>query len=304
MPSVVITGANGFIGRKLAEHFKSKNYDVYCLVHSSITPELKECNIIRFELDDIKAIEKKLPKNVNFFYHLAWEGVNSDFKDDYLIQSKNIDTSFQILKLAEKIKCKKVIFTGSVSEYAYAEEMVDGSNEPSPCDMYSACKVSTHFICDLYAKKNNLNFFWVLIPSIYGPGRNDSNLITYSIKTFLKGEKPSFTKLEQRWDYVHIDDLIVGLYLIAEKGVLGNTYVIGGGNNHKLSYYVKLIRDYINPKLDMGIGELPYKNDKIDNSLTDFSLTTKDTGYIPSHKFEDAIKDTIDYFRNYTSNRK
>lgn len=297
MPSVIITGANGFIGRKVAKYFKNKNYDVYCLIHSSIPEELRDCNIIKFELSNIRALEETLPKNVDIFYHLAWEGVDSDLKDDYSIQRKNIDSSFQLLRLAEKINCKKIIFTGSVSEYAYAEKEVDGNNVPSPCDMYSACKVSTHFICDLYAKKKNINFIWVLIPSIYGPGRDDENLITYSIKKFLKGEKPSFTKLEQRWDYVYIDDLIRGLYLIGEKVLKENTYVIGGGNNYKLSYYVEVIRDYINPELDMGIGEFPYKTDKIDNSLTDFSLTTQHTGYVPNYKFEEAIKKTIEYFK-------
>jgi len=297
MKKVIITGANGFIGRNLASFLRKNGVEVYCMVHSVICEELKGCNIVKFELDDIFAAEKNLPVNVDAFYHLAWNGVSSSVKDDFSVQYRNIEYSLNALKLAEKIGAKKIIFSGSVSEYAYSDNCVDGNNVPAPSDMYSACKISTHYVCDIYARKNNLNFIWTLIPSIYGPGRNDSNIITYSIKTFLEKKKPSFTKLEQKWDYVYIDDLINALFLTGEKGLGGNVYVIGSGKADSLAHYIEIIRDAIDSKLPMGIGELPYKTTKIDNSVVDISLLKKHTGYEPNVSFEEGIKNTIEYFR-------
>lgn len=298
MKKVVITGANGFIGKNLTKYFMENNYEVYALVHNTVPEEIKNCNVIKVDLEHIEKAEKAIPVGIDIFYHLAWEGVNSTVKDDYSIQKKNIDYSLSVLKLAEKLESKKVIFTGSVSEYAYEDGAVNGNNVPSPSDMYSACKVSTHYICDLYSRKNNINFIWTLIPSIYGPGRNDSNIITYSIKSFLNKEKPSFTKLEQKWDYIYIDDLIRGLYLIGKNGLGNNTYTLGSGKVNTLAYYIEKIRDSIDKTLPMGIGELPYKTSKIDNSIVDISLTTKDTGYVPKFTFEEGIEKTIEYFKN------
>lgn len=297
MKNVIIIGANGFIGVNLSKKFLKEEWNVYCLVQKGSRYELDGCNIIEFELDNMDELEDKLPVNVDILYNLAWVGVSTTYKNDFTIQVQNISYSLQVLKLAERLNCSKIIYPGSVSEYAYSEKPINGENKPCPADMYSACKTSAHFICDLYARQKELNFLWVLIPSIYGPGREDNNIITYAINTFLSNDKPSFTKLEQIWDYLYIDDLITGLYLVGIKGKSGRTYTLGSGIAYPLSKYIEIIRDIIDPSLPMGIGVLPYKTSKIDNSIVDITLLQDDTGYTPQYTFAEGISNTIEYFK-------
>lgn len=155
--------------------------------------------------------------------------------------------------------------------------------------MYSASKVATKYICQTFAKQQGLELIWTAITSIYGPGRNDNNLITYAIKSLLKGEKPSFTKLEQKWDYLYIDDLIDALIATGEKGIGGKTYPIGSGEHRQMSEYVKIIRDHIDESLPLGIGDLPYKNKTIDNQILDISSLQQDTGFQPKVTFEQGL---------------
>ena len=126
-----------------------------------------------------------------------------------------------VLQLAGRNGIKRIVIPGSASEYACGSGVIDGKGMPSPSDMYSASKVATKYICQTFAKQQGLELIWTAITSIYGPGRNDNNLITYAIKSLLKGEKPSFTKLEQKWDYLYIDDLIDALIATGEKGIGG-----------------------------------------------------------------------------------
>jgi UDP-glucose 4-epimerase len=297
--NVIITGADGFIGSKLSIYFANKGKTVYALVHKTNNFSDYE-NIIEipFELDNIECIQGKLPMNADALIHLAWSGVSSDKKNDYEIQFPNVKYSLEVLKLAHKLLTKKVIFTGSVSEYAYCGEVVTGNNIPSPSDYYSAAKVATHYTCDLYARQNDIHFNWLLISSIYGPGRNDNNLITYAIKSLLNGDVPSFTKLEQKWDYIYIDDLISAIYHIYLNGKKGRVYPIGSGHENSLYEYVTIIKNLINPSLKLGVGELPYKTKRIDNSLVDITSLKEDTGFEPLCTFEYGIKKTINYFSN------
>lgn len=297
MKSVIIMGANGFIGSHLSKKYLQEEWNVYCLVQKGSNYVLDGCKIIEFELDDMEEVEDKLPLKADVFYNLAWVGVSTTYKNDFAMQSQNIDYSLRALKLAERLKCSRIIYPGSVSEYAYTDKPVNGENVPCPADMYSACKTSVHFICDLYARQSNLDFLWVLIPSIYGPGREDNNIITYAIKSFLNKDKPSFTKLEQVWDYLYIDDLITALYLVGIKGNHGKTYVLGTGNAYPLSKYIEIIRNIIDPSLPMGIGELQYKTNKIDNSIVDITLLREDTGFVPQYTFTEGITKTIEYFK-------
>ncbi len=298
MKTVIIMGANGFIGSHLSQKYLSAGWSVYCLVQKESNLKLNGSKVLEFDLETMYKLEDKLPKNADIFYNLAWVGVSTTYKNDFDVQHKNIAYSLKALQLAEKIQCSKIIYPGSVSEYAYSNKPVNGEDKPCPADMYSACKTSAHFICDLYARQKALDFLWVLIPSIYGPGREDNNILTYAIKTFLNNDKPSFTKLEQMWDYIYIDDLIQALYLIGVKGKYQKTYVIGSGTANRLYNYIEIIRDLINPSLPLGVGELPYKTNQIDNSIVDIKMLQEDTGFIPQYTFTDGIKKTIEYFKN------
>lgn len=302
MKSVLITGANGFVGSHLTRLFSEKKIKVYALVQENTEYEtiknLKNVEIITFDLKDLKKIYAALPYDIDVLYHLAWIGVSTTLKNNEELQLKNIEYGLNILKLAKEHNVKKIIYPGSVSEYAYNKGVVSGEDSPSPADFYSASKVATHFVCDIFARQNELSFIWVLIPSIYGPGREDNNLITYAIKSFLNKERPTFTKLEQQWDYIYIDDLMEALYQIGKLGKKGTVYPIGSGENLKLCHYVTVIRDAIDKELPMGIGELPYKTSQIDNSVVDISKLINDTGFKPKYSFKQGIEKTIQYFKN------
>lgn len=259
--------------------------------------ELDNVNIINFEFEKLDLLENILPNNIDLLYHLAWVGVDTNLKNYEEMQLKNIDYSLKMLKLADKLKVKKIIYPGSVSEYAYNDKLLSGFDVPSPTDFYSASKVAVHYICDLYARQHNLNFVWALISSVYGPGREDNNLITYTIKSLLNSEVPSFTKLEQRWDYIYIEDLIDALYKIGESYNCSNIYPIGSGEDRTLFEYVEIIRNIINRNLKLGIGKLPYKSNRIDNSIVDIERLEKDTGFRALYPFEIGIEITIEYFK-------
>jgi nucleoside-diphosphate-sugar epimerase len=302
MKSVLITGANGFVGSHLTRLFCEMKIKVYALVQCNtdyeIINNLENVDILEFDLGNVLEIKDRLPQDIDVLYHLAWVGVSTIVKNNDDLQLKNIDYSLNVLKLSKALNVKKIICPGSISEYAYNKYAVTGNDVPSPADFYSAAKVATHYVCDIYARQNNLDFNWVLIPSIYGPGREDSNLITYAIKSLLKGERPSFTMLEQRWDYIYIDDLMEALCCVGKKGKKNTVYPIGSGENHQLSYYVTAIRDAIDETLSMGIGDLPYKTNQIDNSVVDISTIQQDTGFYPKYTFEQGILKTINYFKD------
>ena len=151
------------------------------------------------------------------------------------------------------------------------------------------------------SRQTGISLIWTLITSIYGPGRDDNNLLSYAIKTLLKGEKPSFTRLEQQWDYLYIDDLMGALFALGNKGVGGKVYPIGSGEHRQMREYVEIIRRLINPNAELGIGDLPYKTAQIDNQIMDISELIRDTSFSRRYSFEQGIQKTIDFFKKNNS---
>lgn len=299
MQRIIVIGANGFLGSHLALQLANEGKIVHAYVFEGTEYGFLRdkvgitCKEFTFEkLSDMDAC------GFDTIFHMAWAGVSTTYKNEALTQAQNIIYGLKVLEFAERNHITKVVVPGSAAEVSCGQGVITGFETPAPSDMYSASKVATRFVCQTYAHQHNINLVWTLITSVYGPGRNDNNLITYAIKTLLNGEKPSFTGLEQQWDYIYIDDLISALIALGEKGKGGKVYPVGSGEHRQMNEFVYILRDKINPNLPLGIGDYPYKNsDKIDNQVLDISALKEDTGFEAKYSFDQGVERTINYFR-------
>lgn len=302
MKKAVITGAGGFIGRNLTKRLLQECVQVYAIDIEAAQEHIwKDAGVTPL---CINLSEKSVLSNIlkvikpDVLYHLAWIGVDTGIKNQIEMQLSNIPLAMAVLEACAETGCKHVVIPGSASEYAYCGQVIDGQNIPAPGDAYAASKMATQVLCQWYARQYGLNLNWLLIGSIYGPGRNDSNILTYTIKALLRGEKTEYSKLEQMWDYIYIDDLIEALYLIGVYGKPDGVYPVGSGQARPLAEYVQQIQAVIAPDVTLGIGALPYKmGSRPDHSVLDISRLQADTGFVPQVTFEEGIGRTIAYLQ-------
>lgn len=302
MERVILTGGTGFIGSWLAEELISHGVEVIVLVRSLERAKEKQL----FENGRVRLIEYysqqyqdmiSQKEKVDAFYHLAWEGVSTEMKNESELQLENIRFSMEMLELANTIKAGRFIATGTVAEYAFSENIMDINGRQTPNDMYGAAKTAVHYMLETQARLLKIPFNWAVVPSTFGEGRRDNNIITYTITSLLRREKPSFGYLLQMWDFLHVKEVVRALWLIGEKGVPDKTYGIGSGVFKPLKDYIIQIRDIIDPSLPLGIGDIPSLSDKAFSSCVSIYDITKDTGFVPEITFEEGIRRTIPYYR-------
>ena len=65
-----------------------------------------------------------------------------------------------------------------------------------------------------------------------------------------------------------------------------------------LKYYINIIRDLIDEKLPLGIGDVPYTNNQLPSSCINPQLLNLATGFVANIDFETGIKEVIDYYKN------
>lgn len=299
MRTALITGACGFVGRNLVYKLLEANYKIYAIDCTEVScfEDTSEVNYIKSDLSDINAID--VPENTcDVLYHLAWAGVRPEARSNIDIQKHNIDLSINAIELAKRLNIKRVVFIGSTMEYCYNKEPISESSRPTPSNCYGSTKIASRYICSQLCKDFGIDFEYAVITSIYGPGREDSNVIYYCINQLLKGETPKLSECIQKWDFVHISDAVAALKLIGENGVPHTFYAIGTGENRKLKDCINIISKLINPDIPIEFGAIPYKNNVIANSAVDISLLVKDTGYAPAYNFENGIGEVIDFYKN------
>ena len=300
MDTVVITGADGFIGSHLSAYLADKKIPIIALIQKnsktrSRISSLRNVTILEWNRGDQAAITSQIPSgSISAFYHLAWSGVSPESRGSVEEQSVNITLSLEALTLAKQIGARRFITLGSTMEYMYAGKPIDKTAIPTPQNAYGAVKLAVRYLCQEAAKEIGIPFIYAVATGVYGPGRVDNNVITYTIKKLLDKERPSLSKLEQRWDYVHIDDLAEALYLIGEKWKDGAFYGIGHGDDQPLSQYIDILHALIDPTVALGIGDIPYSQKELPSSCVDLHPLKEDTGFVPKIPFEVGVRGVID----------
>lgn len=298
--TAIVTGSTGFIGSWLTKELLENDYEVTLLVRKADRLPYNlasQCKVI--ECGDRIFDSRSLDGKYDVFFHLAWDGVSSERKNDFNIQMNNILLAIEAMKAAKKMNVDKFVISGTVAEYVFCENIMDLNAKQTPNDFYGAAKVSVHYFLDVLSRQIEQPYIYAVLPSTYGEGRKDDNILTYTIKTLMKREKPLYGNLEQLWDFLYVSDVVKALRLLGEKGIEGKTYGIGSGIFLQLKDYIIKVRDIIDPELELGIGERPDLSVKSFSSCVNTYDLVKDVGFRPSVTFDNGIRRMIRYFESY-----
>lgn len=302
MKNVLVTGANGFIGRHLIKKLLDNRIAVTAIVRndtSMISTKSDNLDVVCCSMEEIDKLESLL-KRKNYFdtiYHLAWSGTFGSERADYKRQINNVKYTLDVINAAADLGIKRFIGAGSLAEYdnlCYLS--VDGA-EANPVAMYGAAKISAHFMSKIECGNRNMEHVWGVFSNIYGIGNETGNFVNFAIKLMLTKKRAAFTSGEQYYDFVYISDFIDGLYLMGEYGKDGHEYFVGSGYPKKLKEYIYCIRDAVDPNIEIYLGEIPYKGISLKPEQLSIKKLQQCGKYNPGMNFENGIKKTVEWFR-------
>ncbi|MBM6761415.1 NAD-dependent epimerase/dehydratase family protein [Megamonas hypermegale] len=303
MKKAIVTGANGFVGRYLVRELLDNNCKVWIVVRN----KSKICNlfnnnsvkIIECDLSNYKNLDKLFTEhNFDCFYHLAWEGSSGDFRKDYEMQLKNVESSAQAVRAASILNCRRFVGAGSVTELMYRNYLQNDNNKPEMVTCYAIGKMMAEYLCRCICIEYNVEFIWGYLSNFYGIGDKTNNFINYLSNQYLLGRTPILTEGNQLADFTYVSDIATALYLLGEKGVPGKNYYVGYGNPQPLKNFVLKIRDNINVKLESGLNKKSFQGISIDFDKIDINKLSRDTGFVPKIDFDKGIKLTLEWIKN------
>jgi nucleoside-diphosphate-sugar epimerase len=248
--------------------------------------------VIRGDLAQLEAARAALthfsPESV---VHLAWDGVKGADRNS-TVQMENVVASINLYQLTEKIGCRHFVGLGSQAEYGPLSGRISETAATRPTTAYGATKLATGLVLERTAAAAGRPFAWMRLFSSYGPDDDPSWLIPYLIRTLLAGEKPSLTKAEQIWDYIHVNDAAAGVIAALDVGARG-FFNLGSGQERPLSDIISMIRDAIDPSLPLGLGEVPYRPDQVMHLAADITALSSASGWRPAVSLESGIAETV-----------
>ena len=114
-PRVAITGATGFVGSALVEHFARKGWQVVALVRNR--PKKSPQNITYVEYDLSRPLDAEKLADIDYLVHAAY--IKQDRQHPQAFQT-NIDAAKSIIDAARRQGVKKCLFISSMSAHPAA----------------------------------------------------------------------------------------------------------------------------------------------------------------------------------------
>lgn len=299
MKRIVITGPTGAIGTALIKKCIQEKVEVLAVCHRNSRrianiPVHPLVRILEADLCELAGLEPGKEDRYDVFYHFGWNGTFGDSRNDMPLQVRNIQYTLDAVELAGRFGCGAFIGAGSQAEYGRAEGLLTPELKTNPENGYGMAKLCAGQMSRAVCESKGIRHIWTRILSVYGPCDGENTMVASTLRKFINGEKTSFTKGEQLWDYLYSGDAARAMYLLGEKGVHGKVYCVGSGRERPIREYIEIMAKAAGIGRVEGIGDIPYSERQVMHLQADISELTKDTGFVPEINFEQGIRKLLE----------
>lgn len=300
---VVVTGGSGGVGLALIKRLLLQDIEILLFQRKNserrkYLPQSSKLKIVYYALDELK---QYTPTETDYdvFFHLGWTNTKKQFRDDLKKQEENVTYSCDAVELAASLGCHTFIGAGSQAEYGNKTVPLRGDLVCNPETAYGIMKLSACYATRFLCKKYRIRHIWLRILSGYGIYDNVNSVLISNILKSLHQEELAFSKGEQIWDFIYMDDIAEAMLAVARRGMPDAIYPLGSGEARPLKEYLKIMCDILGEDWTSSIGRIPYAENQVMCLQADISELTKDTGWKPQVSFEQGIKQVIDFYRTW-----
>lgn len=304
----LITGGLGFIGSNFIRYILNKypNYQIKNLDKLTYAGNLdnlkdvesnKNYQFIKGDICD-QSLVQKLAKEVDVIINFAAETHvdRSIGKPEDFIQTDIFGT----YSLLEAAKLNNIKFIQISTDEVYGSTEKNSFNESDnlkPSSPYSASKVGAEMLAFSYFKTFKVPVIITRSSNNFGPYQYPEKLIPLFITNLLENKKvPIYGNGSNVRDWLYVVDNCEAIDFILHKGVIGEVYNIGAGNEKSNLE----ITQFILKTLKKDNSSIEYVKDRLGHDWRysiDCSKINR-LGWQPKYNFEEAMLETINWYRN------
>ena len=316
---ILITGGLGFIGSNLARSLVAQGANVTLV--DSLIPQYGGN---KFNIDDFRdevsvnicdvrdpfAISS-LIQDQDYLFNLAGQTSHLDsMADPHTDLDINVAAQLSILEVCRKENPDiKIVFASTRQLYGSPDYLpVDEKHPIRPVDVNGINKLAGEWYHLLYNNVYGIRTCALRLTNTYGPGMRVKDarqtFLGIWIRLLLEGKPIKvFGDGKQLRDFNFVDDCVEALLLAgASDQANGKIYNLGCSE-------VIGLKDLAKMMVNLGYGGsfdlAPFPSERktidIGDYYSDFSLITKELGWVPKIDLKDGLKLTLNYYSTHSS---
>lgn len=322
---LLVTGATGFIGSRLALRAQQLGIDVIATGRAEMPLEAERLQELRAAgvrvevgvLQDPAVIERLLPGRQTVI-HLAAAQHEAEMPESYF-RAINVDAVRTLLTACRDHNVRRFVYGSTIGVYGDASEsLLDEDSPVRPDNIYTSTKLEAESLVHSFADRFETCI--VRIAETYGPG--DRRLLKL-FRSIARGHFVMIGNGNNRRQCIHVDDLVRGLLTAAQDpAAVGETFVFAGGEimtTQEMVAHIASVLDRKPPRLQLpmwpfiaaaGIMETtlpplhiapPLHSRRLDFFRKSFVFSTARAqsllGFQPAIDFRTGAADTVNWYR-------
>lgn len=332
MKKILVTGGSGFIGTNFIKFIMEKfplwqvcNLDALTYAgnfknHKDLADE-DRYNFVHGSINDASLLDTLFTENrFDAVFHFAAEShVDRSIHDPSVFITTNVCGTFELLEASQRY-----IEANGSSDFKFIHVSTDevygslGFDDPAfeettpynPSSPYSASKASSDHLVKAYFKTYGLPAVITNCSNNYGPYQFPEKLIPLTVLNILNDKAlPVYGTGNNIRDWLYVLDHCDALIQVYLKGLPGETYLIGGGEEKANIDVVKTICRIMDEKLDnlnshKGSSEnlIEFVEDRKGHDLRyaiNPEKTTARLNWSAQYSFEQALSKTIEWYLDH-----
>lgn len=322
MAKILVTGAAGFIGSKLAYELAKRGdkvvgvdnindyYDVrlkYGRIHEFSHPNLQ---FVQMSIEDKVSLDALFEKEkFEIVVNLAAQaGVRYSITHPYSYMQSNLVGFLNILEACRHNNIPKLVFASSSSVYGMNEKVPyeEEDKVDTPVSLYAASKKSNELMAHCYSKLYGMQCIGLRFFTVYGPwGRPDMSPMLFA--NALRDGKPIkvFNNGDMIRDFTFIDDIVEGTIRTIdrdipldkrENGVSYRIYNIGCSHPVKLMDFISEMENAYGKKAEKIF--LPMQPGDVYQTNADTSRLEAEMGYKPHVSLHEGLSEFVKWYKS------
>ncbi|OBB57165.1 dTDP-glucose 4,6-dehydratase [Mycobacterium sp. 852013-51886_SCH5428379] len=310
MARLLITGGAGFIGSNFVHHVVD-NTDHHITVLDKLTYAGNRASLAELTADRVTfvqgdivdaALVDELCASVDVVVHYAAESHNDNsLFDPRPFLDTNVIGTYTLLEAARRHGLR---FHHVSTDEVYGDLELDDparfteATPYNPSSPYSSTKASSDMLVRAWVRSFGVAATISNCSNNYGPYQHVEKFIPRQITNVLRGIRPKlYGEGRNVRDWIHAEDHSSAVLTIVQKGVPGETYLIGADGERDNKSVVEMILKLMGEPVDAYDHVVDRAGHDLRYAI-DYTKLRTELGWKPKYRdFERGLAATIDWYR-------